>query len=215
LAAAKGLLTGQSPSSAITNREVSMTAASTYSTDGLALASSRRAVLALSAGACAIGTSEFMISGLLRDVAADLLVPIPSAGLLISGYAAGVAVGGPLVTIAVGRLDRKLQVMVLLGLFVLGNLICAAAPSNGFLLAGRIVSAFSHGAFYGVASVVATMLVPSGQRARALALVSVGVMVANVVGVPLGTALGQVAGWRVAFWGVCGLGAVSAIALLA
>jgi DHA1 family inner membrane transport protein len=112
-------------------------------------------------------------------------------------------------------MDRKLQVILLLGLFVLGNLICAVAPSYGMLFVGRVVSEFSHGAFYGVASVVATILVPAEGRARSLALVSVGVMVANVVGVPLGTALGQAAGWRTAFWGVCGLGAISAIALLA
>jgi MFS transporter, DHA1 family, inner membrane transport protein len=176
-------------------------------------ASHRAAVLALALGAFAIGTSEFMISGLLREVAADLGASIPSAGLLITGYAGGVAIGGPLLTIATGGLDRRRQIMLLLAVFILGNIFCALSNSYEMLLAGRIVGAFCHGAFYGSASVAAGFLVPGNHRARAIALVSAGVMVANIVGVPVGTALGQIAGWRTAFWGVSGLGAVAALGL--
>lgn len=172
-------------------------------------------VLVLALGAFAIGTSEFMISGLLADVAADLEVSIPSAGLLITGYASGVALGGPLMTMAAGRLERKRQIVLLLVLFIAGNLLCALSTSYGMLLAGRIVGALCHGAFYGSASVAAAALVPAHRRARAVALVSAGVMVANVIGVPLGTAVGQLMGWRAAFWGVSGLGVLAAAALAA
>jgi MFS transporter, DHA1 family, inner membrane transport protein len=170
-------------------------------------------VLVLALGAFSIGTSEFMISGLLANVAADLGISIPSAGLLITGYAGGVALGGPLLTIATGRLERKRQILLLLMLFVAGNLLCALSASYGMLLAGRIVGAFCHGAFYGSASVAAAALVPAHRRARAVALVSAGVMVANVIGVPLGTAFGQLMGWRAAFWGVSGLGVLATAAL--
>lgn len=176
-------------------------------------ASCRPAVLALALGAFAVGTSEFMISGLLSDVASDLEVSIPSAGLLITGYAGGVAIGGPLLTIATGGLDPRRQIMLLLAIFILGNVLCALSTSYELLLAGRIVGAFCHGAFYGTAAVAAGFLVPANHRARAVALVSAGVMVANTVGVPLGTALGQMAGWRTAFWAVSGLGAVAALGL--
>jgi DHA1 family inner membrane transport protein len=187
-------------------------------TESLALAAPRAAspnvaVLALALGAFAVGTSEFMISGLLGEVAADLDVPIPSAGLLITGYAGGVAVGGPLMAIATGWMDRKRQILLLLAVFVAGNLICALAPSYALLLLGRIVGAFCHGAFHGAASVVAGRLVPEGRRARAIALVTAGVMVANIIGVPLGTALGQLVDWRAAFWAVSILGALAALTL--
>jgi MFS transporter, DHA1 family, inner membrane transport protein len=173
------------------------------------------ALFALALGAFAVGTSEFMISGLLRNVATDLGVSIPSAGLLVTGYASGVAVGGPLMTILTGQLNRKLQIMLLLVVFIAGNLVCAVSPSYSVLLIGRIIGAFCHGAFYGAASVAAGVLVPTRYRARALATVSAGVMVANVIGVPLGTAFGQMVGWRAAFWGVSALGAAAALALLA
>jgi len=176
--------------------------------------SPRSSILALALGAFAIGTSEFMISGLLRDVAADLGVSIPTAGLLITGYAAGVAFGGPIMTLATGRIERKQQIILLLAVFVVGNIICALSTSYGMLLVGRIIGSFCHGAFYGSASVAAGVLAPAEYRARAVALVSAGVMVANVVGVPLGTAIGQMAGWRMSFWGVSGLGALAIGALL-
>ena len=178
------------------------------------LESPRNAILSLSLGAFAIGASEFMISGLLRDVAADLGVTIPTAGLLITGYALGVAVGGPLMAILTGRLGRKEQLLLLIGIFITGNMLCATAPSYFVLLVGRMVGAFCHGAYHGTASVVAGTLVPAEQRVRAIALISAGVMIANVVGVPCGTALGQAVGWRAAFWAVSVLGATAAAALM-
>lgn len=177
-------------------------------------AASRGAVLALALGAFAIGTSEFMISGLLSEVASDLDVSIPSAGLLITGYAGGVAIGGPLLTIATGGLDPRRQIHLLLAIFILGNVLCALSASYDLLLAGRIVGAVCHGAFYGAASVSAGSLVPANHRGRAVAIISAGVMVANIVGVPLGTAIGQMAGWRTAFWAVSAIGAVAALSLV-
>ena len=141
-------------------------------------------------------------------------MPVPSAGLLITGYAAGVTVGGPLVTILTGRLDRKLQIALLLAIFILGNLVCALSTSFAQLLIGRLITAFCHGAYSGAASIAAAAAVPSPHRARALALVSAGVMIANVVGVPAGAALGQLLGWQAAFWAVTLLGAAAAIVLL-
>ena len=171
-------------------------------------------LLALTLGAFAVGSSEFMVGGLLNQIAADLNVPVPSAGLLITGYAAGVTVGGPLVTILTGRLDRKLQIALLLAIFILGNLVCALSTSFAQLLIGRLVTAFCHGAYNGAASIAAAAVVPAQHRARALALVSAGVMIANVVGVPAGAALGQLLGWQAAFWAVTLLGAAAAIVLV-
>jgi DHA1 family inner membrane transport protein len=165
-------------------------------------------------GAFAVGTSEFMISGLLREVSADLGVSVPETGLLVTGYALGVAMGGPLMTVLTGRLERRTQLVLLLAIFILGNLVCALAPSYGPLLAGRVLASFCHGAYYGACSVAAGSLVPAGQKARALALVSAGVMVANVIGVPAGAALGQAVGWRAAFWAVSVLGATAGLSLL-
>jgi MFS transporter, DHA1 family, inner membrane transport protein len=179
-----------------------------------AATSQRLAILSLSLGAFAIGASEFMIGGLLAEVATDLDVTIPLAGLLISGYALGVTVGGPLLTILTGRISRRNQLLLLVTIFICGNLLCAVAPSYDLLLGGRILGAFCHGAYYGAASVVAGLLVPSSHRARAVAMVSAGIMIANVIGVPCGTAIGQSIGWRAAFWGVSLFGAVAAAAIL-
>jgi DHA1 family inner membrane transport protein len=176
---------------------------------------SRAALLALSLGAFAVGTSEFMISGLLPSVAAALSVGIPTAGFLITGYALGVVLGGPAMALLTGRLDRRTTLLLLLTIFVLGNLLCANAPSYALLLAGRVVTSFCHGAFYGLASVVGGALVAPSHRARAVALVTAGVMVANVIGVPIGTAIGQAFGWRSAFWIVALVGGIAAIALVA
>jgi MFS transporter, DHA1 family, inner membrane transport protein len=177
--------------------------------------SSRVAILALSLGAFAVGTSEFMISGLLQTVAADLAVSVPTAGFLITGYALGVVVGGPAMALLTGGLNRRTTLLLLLTIFVLGNLLCANAPSYALLLAGRVVTSFCHGAFYGLASVVGGALVASSHRARAVALVTAGVMVANVIGVPIGTAIGQALGWRSAFWVVALVGGIAATALVA
>ena len=170
-------------------------------------------LLALAAGAFGIGTTEFVIMGLLPEVAQDLRVDIPSAGLIITGYAIGVVVGAPVLAILTARMPRKATLMGLMGLFVLGNLLCALAPSYGFLMAARVVTAFSHAAFFGIGAVVAADLVPRDERARAMALMFAGLTVANIMGVPGGTAIGQAFGWRAAFVAVAAIGAVAMLGI--
>jgi len=178
-----------------------------------AAGTSRLALLALSVAAFAIGTTEFVIMGLLPEVASDLHVSIPSAGLLVSGYALGVAAGAPLLAALTARMERRNALLLLLGLFILGNALCAVAPNYGVLMVARVVAAFCHGSFFGIGAVVASHLVPRGQAARAIALMFTGLTLANVLGVPFGTFLGQWAGWRSTFMAVTGLGVVAAIAV--
>ncbi len=173
----------------------------------------RIALFALAVAAFAIGTTEFVIMGLLPQVAADLGVSIPSAGLLVTGYALGVVVGGPLLALATARLPRKTVLLVLMGVFVLGNLLCALAPGYGLLMAARVIAALAHGSFFGAAAVVAAHLAPPERRARAIAAIFTGLTVANIVGVPLGTLLGQHFGWRATFWAVAALGAGAIVAI--
>ncbi|UPG86453.1 MFS transporter [Luteibacter aegosomatis] len=175
---------------------------------------SRLPLLALAVAAFAIGTTEFVIMGLLPEVAADLRVSIPSAGMLVSGYALGVAVGAPLLAALTAKLERKRALLLLLGLFILGNLLCAVAPNYGMLMTARVVAAFCHGSFFGIGAVVAAHLVPANQRARAIALMFAGLTLANVLGVPFGTFLGQWAGWRATFWAVTVLGVLAAVAVI-
>jgi DHA1 family inner membrane transport protein len=173
------------------------------------------ALFALAIASFGIGTTEFVIMGLLPEVAADLGVSIPSAGLLITGYALGVVVGGPIIVVATARLPRKLTLVGLAAMFVVGNLFCAIAPNYGLLMAARVFTAFGHGAFFGISAVVAGTLVPRNQRAQAMALVFAGLTLANILGVPGGTALGQIAGWRSTFWAVVAIGLVSVAAIVA
>jgi len=170
-------------------------------------------LLALAVAAFGIGTTEFVIMGLLPDVARDLSVSIPAAGMLVSAYALGVTIGAPIVAIAVANMPRKKALMSLIGVFILGNLLCAIAPGYAVLMAARIVTAFCHGAFFGIGSVVAAGLVAPNRRAQAIALMFTGLTLANVLGVPLGTALGQAVGWRATFWAVTGIGILAAAAL--
>ncbi|MEP7044617.1 MAG: MFS transporter [Dokdonella sp.] len=173
----------------------------------------RIALFALAVAAFAIGTTEFVIMGLLPQIARDLAVTIPSAGLLVTGYALGVVVGGPLLALATARLPRKTVLLVLMGVFVLGNLLCALAPSYELLMGARVIAALAHGSFFGAAAVVASSLAPPHQRAQAIALMFTGLTVANIVGVPLGTLLGQHFGWRATFWVVSLLGAAAIVAI--
>ncbi|RQH04174.1 MFS transporter [Paraburkholderia dinghuensis] len=170
-------------------------------------------LLALAVAAFGIGTTEFVIMGLLPDVARDLAVSIPAAGMLVSAYALGVTIGAPIVAIAIANVPRKAALMRLIGIFIVGNLLCALAPNYAILMAARIVTAFCHGAFFGIGSVVAAGLVAPNRRAQAIALMFTGLTLANVLGVPLGTALGQIAGWRATFWAVTGIGVLAALAL--
>lgn len=164
------------------------------------------ALLALAIGAFGIGTTEFVITGLLPQVAADYQVSIPTAGYLVTGYALGVVLGAPLMTVLGTRVSRKRMLMLLMGLFIVGNVLSAVAPSFGLMLTGRVVASLAHGAFFGIGSVVAADLVAPEKKAGAIAMMFTGLTVANVVGVPAGTFIGQTAGWRVTFLTVAALG---------
>ncbi|MFC4127209.1 MFS transporter [Nocardia rhizosphaerae] len=177
---------------------------------------SRRPGLALGAlalGAFGIGLTEFVIVGLLGVIGEDLRISVPTAGLLISGYAAGVAVGAPVMTAMGARIPRKTMLVLLMGIFVAGNLLSALAPSYGVLLTGRIVAALTHGAFFGIGSIVAANLVAPERKASAIAMMFTGLTLANVAGVPLGTALGQAFGWRSTFWAVTAVGIAALVAV--
>jgi MFS transporter, DHA1 family, inner membrane transport protein len=162
-----------------------------------------------------IGSAEFAIQGLLPEISADLGIGIPKAGLLITGYALGVATGGPIVAVVTAGLPRKTALLALLGIFIVGNLLCAFAPSYLALMEARIVASFCHGAFVGIGSVVAASLAPPDRRASAVALVWAGFAASNILGVPAGAALGQALGWRATFWAatLLGVGAAAALAL--
>ena len=174
------------------------------------------ALYALTAVAFGIGVTEFVIMGLLLEVSADLGVSISAAGLLISGYALGVVVGAPLLGAIAGRWSRKTLLMSLMVVFTVGNLACALAPDYWSLMAARVLTAFAHASFFGVGSVVATGLVPVNKKASAIAIMFTGLTVANILGVPFGTWLGQAYGWRSTFWAVTLVGVVAfaVIALL-
>jgi MFS transporter, DHA1 family, inner membrane transport protein len=172
------------------------------------------ALYALTAGAFGIGVTEFVIMGLLIEVGADFGVSISAAGLLITGYALGVVVGAPIMTIATGRWPRKTVLLVLMAIFTLGNAACALAPDYWSLMAARVLTAFAHGTFFGVGSVVATTLVAPNKKASAIAVMFTGLTVANILGVPFGTWLGQGYGWRSTFWAVTLIG-LAALVIIA
>lgn len=172
-------------------------------------------IFALAVASFCIGTTEFVIMGLLPEMAADLGVSIPAAGLLVTGYALGVVVGAPVIALATASLPRKAVLVFLASLFVVGNLLCAIAPDYWTLMAARVVTAFGHGAFFGIGSVVAASLVPKNKQASAMALMFAGLTLANILGVPAGTALGEAFGWRSTFWAVVVLGVGSVIAIVA
>ncbi|WP_026042803.1 MFS transporter [Pantoea sp. A4] len=172
------------------------------------------ALLALAMSAFAIGTTEFVIMGLLPEVAGDLNVSIPSAGWLISGYALGVAIGAPIMALLTAKLPRKRTLVLLMSIFIVGNILCAIAYSYNLLMLARIVTALCHGAFFGIGSVVAASLVAPGKQASAVALMFTGLTLANVLGVPLGTWFGQLFGWRATFWGVAIIGVLAFISLI-
>ncbi|WP_037605974.1 MFS transporter [Streptacidiphilus rugosus] len=164
------------------------------------------ALLALAIGAFGIGTTEFVVMGLLPQIAGDFHTSVPTAGLLVTGYALGVVAGAPLMTALGARVSRKRMLMLLMGLFTVGNVLSALAPSFPLMLAGRVVTSLAHGAFFGIGAVVAADLVAPTRKAGAIATMFTGLTVANVVGVPLGTFVGQAVGWRATFGGVAALG---------
>lgn len=170
-------------------------------------------LIALAVGAFGIGVTEFAPMGMLPVIAADLRVSIPAAGLLVSAYAMGVLVGAPLMTLTTGRIDRRTLLIALMGIFTLGNALSAAADGYWMLMAARIVTSFNHGAFFGVGSVVAASLVPPDKRAGAVAAMFTGLTVATIGGVPAATWVSEAVGWRSAFAGIAGVGAIAMLSL--
>jgi DHA1 family inner membrane transport protein len=170
-------------------------------------------ILALAFATFAIGTTEFVIMGILPELAASLSVSIPTAGMLVSGYALGVAVGAPILAVLTSRMPRKLALLLLMSIFIVGNVFCALAPDYDALMIARVVTSFAHGSFFGIGAVVAASMVAQEKRASAIALMFTGLALANVLGVPLGTFIGQTLGWRAAFWTVTGAGTLAAAAL--
>ncbi len=167
------------------------------------------ALWALTLSAFAIGTTEFVIVGLVPTIATDLGVSLPSAGLLVSLYAVGVAIGAPILTALTGRWNRKIVLMSLMGLFVIGNLLAWQAPSYETLILARILTGLAHGVFFSIGSMIATSLVSKEKEASAIAIMFAGLTVALVTGVPLGTWIGQHFGWRATFLVVSALGLIA------
>ncbi len=171
------------------------------------------AVYALAVGAFAICTTEFVIVGLLLNISQDLAISISQSGMLVTAYAIGVVLGAPLLTPLVAGFPRKKVLIGLMGLYTLGNLACAFAPTYELLMVARILSALVQASFFGLGAVVATQLVPAEKQASAIAAMFLGATLANVLGAPGGTILGQAFGWRSTFFACAGLGVLAALAL--
>ncbi len=170
-------------------------------------------LLALSIGAFGIGVTEFTPMGMLPQIAKDLGVSIPAAGLLVSAYALGVLIGAPMMTLGLARAPRRALLVGLMGIFTIGNALSAVAESYTTLLVARIVTSFNHGAFFGVGAVVAAGIVEPDRRAAAVAAMFSGLTIATIGGVPLAAWIAEVLGWRVAFWGIAGVGAIAMLSL--
>ena len=168
-------------------------------------------LFALAVSAFAIGTTEFVIVGLIPTIATDLGVTLPSAGLLVSLYALGVAIGAPILTAITGRVPRKPLLVGLMALFTVGNLVAWLAPGYATLIVARLLTGLAHGVFFSVGSIVATSLVPREKAASAIATMFSGMTVAFVTGIPLGTFIGQHFGWRTTFLAVAVFGLVAMI----
>ena len=172
------------------------------------------AIFMLTFSAFGIGTSEYIIMGLLSEIAEDLNITIPQAGSLVTMYAMGVVVGGPLLAILTMKLSRKIALLSLMFMFIIGNILCALSTSYYFLMVARVLAALCHGTFFGIASVVAAGMVDENKKSQAIALVFMGVSLANILGVPVGTHIGEQFGWRATFWIVSAIGVLSVLALL-
>lgn len=170
-------------------------------------------LFALAIGAFGIGTTEFSPMGLLPVIADGVNVSIPTAGMLVSAYAIGVMLGAPVMTLAFSRFGRRAALMLLMGIFTVGNLLSALAPEYATLLLARFVTSLSHGAFFGLGAIVAANVVPRERQASAVATMFMGLTIANVGGVPAATWIGQQIGWRMAFAGTAALGLVAIMAL--
>src|SRR3569832_1716684 len=171
------------------------------------------AVFALALAAFCIGSTEFIVSGILLAVSNDLAVSIPTAGLLVTGYAAGVAAGGPILGLLMTRIPLKPAILGVMTIFAIGQLLCALAPNYELLLGARLISACGHGVFFGVASVAVSQLVPPERRGAALSMFVGGITIANILGLPGGTAIGNAYGWRVTFVVIAALAVASVVAV--
>lgn len=172
------------------------------------------ALLSLTAGAFAIGMTEFVIMGLLPNVAEDLNVSISAAGQLITMYAMGVAVGAPILTVLTHKIPQKQLLCLLMVLFILGNIISVYAPNYAVLMGARLITALTHGTFFGVGAVIAANLVHPDKRAGAVSIMMAGLTIANIIGVPMGTFIGQHMGWRASFGTIAIMGMVTLVGLL-
>lgn len=172
------------------------------------------ALFALAIGAFGIGLTEFVVAGILPQIARDFGVDIPAAGLMATTYALGVFVGAPILTILGAKVPRKTMLIGLALIFTLGNALTALAPSLPIALAGRILTAFNHGTFFGIGSIIAASLVAKDRQASAIAFMFSGLTMANLIGVPAGTWLAQVYDWRLVFWLIAGIGLVTALSVV-
>lgn len=170
-------------------------------------------LLALAVGAFAIGTTEFSPMGFLPEIARDLEISIPRAGMLISAYALGVMLGAPLMTLWLSRYSKRKSLILLMAIFTIGNILATLAPNYLGLMGARIITSLNHGAFFGIGSVVAASVVPKDKQASAVAMMFMGLTIANIGGVPLATWIGQHIGWRMAFLGISLLGLLTMFSL--
>lgn len=164
-------------------------------------------------GAFAIGMTEFVIMGLLTEVATDLNVSVTQAGQLITMYALSVAIGGPIVVLLTYKLKRKTTLLILMAIFIIGNAIAGVADNYGVMMLSRIVTAFAHGSFFGLGAIIAASLVPKNRQASAMALMFSGLAVANIIGVPFGTIIGQQWGWRASFLIISVIGIIAFVGI--
>lgn len=171
-------------------------------------------LISLTVGAFAIGMTEFVIMGLLPNVAADLGVSISAAGQLITMYALGVAVGAPILTVLTHKIPQKKLLVFLMLLFIAGNILSVAAPNYAVLMGARLITALTHGTFFGVGAVIASKLVSPDKQAGAVSIMMAGLTIANIIGVPLGTFIGQHLGWRASFATIAVMGAITLIGIL-
>lgn len=172
------------------------------------------ALFALAIGAFGIGLTEFLIAGILPQIAADFKIDIPTSGLMATTYALGVFIGAPILTVLGAKVPRKTMLIVLTLIFTLGNMLTAFAPTFPIALAGRIITSLNHGCFFGLGSIIAASLVAKDRQASAIAFMFTGLTMANLFGVPIGTWLAHTYDWRLVFWIISGIGLITLLSII-